>query len=664
LQDEFAYTWNALYWSGRTSNSSHIAWVERPPLLWWGLTFILSLGVSPIALLAISPMFAVLLSLLITQFAKEITGDRRTALVAGLITALSSFVALVSAHVLTDSMGTFYSTLSVYAFYKYFVANRESNGVRVNGFYCVVWGSALALAILARDESLILIPLFVVMWIFFVLKSSTKRKFEYLAILALLFGGPVVLLKLAGDLQLLSDILTPIVLNGWWIILFIAALFSYIAHKAKSFFKRDLGLAFLSFFTLTLPFFFDNYLIGNVEFYVAGKGVLSRPISHVLMGPQTGGVGSHLPEAVKASIWLSSVPELISPLVLALAAVGFYLAYKTDRRVFLFLLLWMGATLGFVVFGTNLQDRFLLIAFPPICVCAAVGLLFLWKMNAWVGVLTSIVTLALVGISPRAPLSLNNEVLVQGLTSSSANWLFGFVSSTTLGSPTLRLAIPNLVDGVVGIVTGVAVTMVMIHLGSSGPPPPVILNASPLPIATRASTAPREYVDDESYDEYAAGSDEEGGEQQQQELALDEDRLSADLQDTDATESKKTGLRNDDDDDEPMSVSNVAEERRENTLEIQGDTMERSSYSSYFTPEVVNNEKEEDGDEWTGILFLPDSKEEDDSSKRQQQPQVLVPDSKYFHTADSRAKAPALCPKCGTVLHDDYCMRCESGQRQ
>ncbi|MGI0091987.1 MAG: glycosyltransferase family 39 protein [Nitrososphaerales archaeon] len=463
--DEYAYTYNSLLWSGRINNATNIAWVERPPLFWWGMTSILALGASPLALLAVSPLFAVLLSLLIMQFAGEVTRDRRAGFAAGLFTAFSGFVGVMSAHVLTDAMGIFFATLSVYSFYKFFIEDKSPKSASTGSFFCILWGVSLALGLVARDENLVLIPIFALMWIFASSRASMPKKLFYAIIFLMIFGGPILLLGLVNTIQLASNLLTPIVLSGWWLIILMAGGLAWYWHENGFTIRRDLAVSFVGFFAIMLPFFFDNNLIAK-EGYIGGTGILARPIAHLLMLPVTQGVGADLSMTGRAAAWISEFPHLITPLFVLLAIIGLYHAYGTRRRVLIFLFLWLVLSMGYVITEANLENRFLLIAFPSLALCAAFGVSFLWKINRWLGIVPLLATLPLINIFPNSPVSLNNETLVLGLASGTKNWMYGFLATQPLSVPAVKLALPNMIDGILGLVLGVGMTALII--GTSG----------------------------------------------------------------------------------------------------------------------------------------------------------------------------------------------------
>ncbi len=457
--DELGYVANALYYSGVNTNTNqlffngeqyHPYYSERPPLFWWLLTSLFSIGMNPIVSITVSPIFAVLLALLIAQFAYELTLDPKAGLLAGLLTGLSGFYSLIGAHILTDAMGTFFAALTIYAFFEYFFKERRG--------FAIILGASLALSLIARDENLILIPLLFLLWVVFASKSSIPKKVLYIFLFVALFGIPVLLLGTASTLQGISNILTPIVLNGWPVIIVVSAIVAYVFYKMRGWKIGELFGGFLAFFVIMLPFFYDNYLLGNVLFYVAGKGILSRPISHLIMA-QTVGVGAQLSETARAETWIASMPVLLSVPIILASILGLYYMARADRRLFSLLFLWGAVSLGYVIFGTELEDRFLLIAFAPIAILAGIGLAFIWKANPFAGALASAFSFVLADFLPREPMSISQLTLVSGVSAWGQNWLYSFLPNISLSPPRPSLSLFDLVDGIVALMLAVAITL-------------------------------------------------------------------------------------------------------------------------------------------------------------------------------------------------------------
>ena len=459
--DEQAYVTNALIYSGVSPSAGSPAYSERPPLFWWLLTAIVSLGANPTLLLAVSPAFTVMLALLISKFSIEITGEPKVGLFAGLVSGFSAFMASMGSRVLTDAMGSFFALLSMYAFYKYFIKGQNKI------IYAPLFGVSLGLSLVARDENMIMLPLFLILWIFFVLKVPVRRKILFAAAAAVLLGAPTAYLGVINTLQLASNIMTPLVLNFWSYALFLIALFTYFMFRLKKIFLRDAGLGLFSLLVFLLPFWYDNYLLGNVEYYVAGKGILARPISHLMMVPETQGVGAQLGTTARASDWLWGLPQLLSIAVLAAVVIGIYTVYRFSSKDFAFLSLWLVTTLGYVVVGTHLEDRFLMIAFAPLMIFAGIGLGFLWAKNRLIGAGGLALALFSGNVIPRTAFSPANDLFYSALLGSDRgeqNWIYSFLPTIRVSSPDLHISPLYLIEGVLSL--AIAVFSMLFILGA------------------------------------------------------------------------------------------------------------------------------------------------------------------------------------------------------
>ncbi|MHB1908298.1 MAG: glycosyltransferase family 39 protein [Nitrososphaerales archaeon] len=452
--DEFAYVGNALYYSGLHPNLSGMsfngeayspAFVERPPLFWWLLSSLLALRVNPYFTLAISPLFTILSAIVITEFAYELTGQVKAGLFGGLLAAVSGFSVSVGSHLLSDAMGSFFATVAIYSFYEYFFRNKR--------VFVLVLGASIGLGLVARDEDLITLLLLIVLWILFVAKGTVFKRFLYLAVFGLIFGIPTLLIGLTNTLQAISNLITPFVLTGWPVVIVIGVIAFFVSYRKTTGYRlADLGSGFTLFFVAMLPFFFDNYYLGNVEYYIAGKGVLARPVSHLLMIPQTGGVGANLPEHVKITDWLTSIPSLLSIGVLAAAAIGIFYLWKSNRRNFALIGLWTLTTMGYVIVGTHLEDRFLLIGFAPMMILAGIGLGFVFNVNRIIGTVAVALSLFLSDLIPRSVLSFSNLTVVAGFASGNHNWMFTFLPTLNLSSrPLPSLPLPYLLEGLASL---------------------------------------------------------------------------------------------------------------------------------------------------------------------------------------------------------------------
>jgi 4-amino-4-deoxy-L-arabinose transferase-like glycosyltransferase len=474
--DEFAYLGNALYGSGLHSGSGmsyngenySVSYIERPPLFWWLLTSLFSLGVSPYSALVISPLFTALNAVLVCLFAYELTRDLKSGIFAGILAGVSGFAISIGSHILSDAMGSFLAALAMFSFYEYVFKNRR--------WFALITGAAIGLGLVARDEDLVTLVLLIVLWIIFVPKGGAVRKFLYLFVLGVVVGAPLLLYGMnmnayeTAVLQLISNLATPIVFSWWPVIVGIGAFLTFIAYRSSNRTRfAELGAGFFAFFVVMLPFFFDNYTLGNVDYYIAGKGILARPVSHLMMIPATGNVGAHLTTTARMLDWLKSMPALLSIPVIISAALGIYFLARSNRKDFLFLFLWTLVTFGFVVVGTNLEDRFLLIAFAPIMIFAGVGLGNIWKRNYALGVVFGSATVVLADIIPRSTISLSNLTIVASLTTHKSNWLYGFLSTITLNSPSPVLPISLIAEGLLSLPFAILALMVSANVVYSKP---------------------------------------------------------------------------------------------------------------------------------------------------------------------------------------------------
>jgi hypothetical protein len=463
--DEFAYLGNALYWSGLHpasgmsfgSENYSVTFSERPPLFWWFMTSLFSLGANPYSALLISPLFTALNAIVVTLFAYELTGELKYGIFAGIFVAVSGFAASVGAHILSDPMGSFFAVLAMYSFYQYFFKDRRP--------FAILLGTSIGLGLVARDEDLITLVLLIILWILFVPRTKFSRKLVYLLLFGVIVGIPLKLFGLIGTMQLISNLATPLVFDGWPLVVAAGFFITYIAYASKTRTRlAELGSAFFAFFVAMLPFFFDNYTLGNIEYYIAGKGILARPVAHLMMIPLTGNVGASLSTTARASDWLDSTPSLLSIPALIFAVVGGFYLFRYNKKNFIFLLLWTVVSFGYVVGTANLEDRFLLIAFAPIMILAGIGLGYVWKKNYFIGAVSAAISFPLADIIPRAPISISDMTIVSALTSHSTNWLYIFLPTITLSSPRPVLSLALLSEGFISLPLAIATISIGTYL--------------------------------------------------------------------------------------------------------------------------------------------------------------------------------------------------------
>jgi 4-amino-4-deoxy-L-arabinose transferase-like glycosyltransferase len=468
--DEFAYFGDALYGSGLHSGSGmafngenySVTFVERPPLFWWLLTSLFSLGFSPYSALVISPLFTALNAVLVCLFAYELTRDLKSGIFAGVLAGISGFAISIGSHVLSDAMGSFLAALAMFSFYEYVFKNRR--------WFALISGASIGLGLVARDEDLVTLVLMIVLWILFMPKGGVRRKFLYLMVLGALFGIPLKLYGEIGTLQLISNLATPIVFGWWPVIVAVGAFLTFLAYRATNHSQiAELVAAFFAFFVTMLPFFFNNYTIGNVDYYIAGKGILARPVAHLMMIPQTGGVGANLATSARMMQWLQSMPALLSIPVIISAAMGIYFLARSNKKNFLFLFLWTLVTFGFVVGDTNLEDRFLLIAFAPIMIFAGIGLGYVSKRNYLFGIIFGAATCFLANIIPRSAITFSDLTVVASLTTHASNWLYVFLPTITLDSPSPVIPISLIAEGLLSIPFVLVVLLISSYVAVTKP---------------------------------------------------------------------------------------------------------------------------------------------------------------------------------------------------
>ena len=468
IHDEFAYLSNGLYYSGLHPSMNGMSfqginysytWSERPPLIWWLLTSLFALGMNPDLAVAISPIFAVLLAVIVMQFSYEVTGDLKSGFFAGLLTALSGFIASIGARVLSDVMGTFFATLAVYCFYEFFFKGKRGYGILL--------GISMALGLIARDEDLIILLTLIIAWILFVLKISIFKKGVVLFLFLATFGIPVLHYGLAGTLQLISNLITPLILSGWPFEVIIGIGAAYVVHKAKHRTISEMIAGTVAFFAVMLPFFFSNYELG-ANYIIAGKGVLARPVAHLMMIPVTAGVGAHLTETARALIWTKTVPELIPVTIILAALIGLYYTARLSKREFFFILLWTITTTGYVVGATTLEDRFFLVAVPSFMVLAGIGFGYVWRVNKILGLAFVGASCFLSDITPTFSISFSHLTLVSGFLFGDHNWVLAYVSQLTFVShPTPTIPLSYVAEGFLSVILGSFIAFVCLTNSSS-----------------------------------------------------------------------------------------------------------------------------------------------------------------------------------------------------
>ncbi|MEM4303545.1 MAG: hypothetical protein QW470_01965 [Candidatus Caldarchaeum sp.] len=141
-------------------------------------------------------------------------------------------------------------------------------------------------------------------------------------------------------LQRLSDIITPVILDRTFVPFLVLSFLFAVLAVYKVFEQKnllsvkpsieerslDIFLGIVVCVVLLYPFFIDNVRLGD-EFQIAGKGVLSRPVSHsIMVRDDITKQGLNTVQRIVA--WSSASVELLTlPLVL-LSAAGCLLTVK------------------------------------------------------------------------------------------------------------------------------------------------------------------------------------------------------------------------------------------------------------------------------------------------------------------------------------------------
>ncbi len=229
-----------------------VSYVERPPVFWWLLTSLFSIGVQSIqrscniSTIHGSERRARRIVCLRTLSGLEV----RT--FAGILAGLSGFAISIGSHILSDAMGSFLAALAMFSFYEYVFKNRR--------WFALISGASIGLGLDARDEDLVTLVLMIVLLIIFVPKGGVTRKILYLMVLGTIVGIPVLLYGEISTMQLISNLATPIVFDWWPVIVAIGAFLTFLAYKSTNRTQiTELGAAFFGFFVIMLPFFQQLY---------------------------------------------------------------------------------------------------------------------------------------------------------------------------------------------------------------------------------------------------------------------------------------------------------------------------------------------------------------------------------------------------------------------
>lgn len=391
--DDKAYLNNALIHSGIVRKEDVVGPYaeERPPLFWWILTTLFSVGFPIVTAKFLSPFFGVILVVVTGLFARKLFQSDVIGFLAGLFLSFNAFFLLISGMILTDVPGTLLATLFLLCVYVGVNEKRDA--------FLVASGPLLALSLMMREQNLIFIPIA----IFYVI-SRLRILGNWNTVLALfcsvLPGLPVLAFGLIPTLTMASNLLTPLISNQVYavpftsvgisidtLLLFVASILvapmvlDSIRSKRVRYSTALSAFLGLVFFAVVLyPYLWDNYLLG-ASFQIQGKGILSRWVSHEVMS-ETIGMGVQLTPWARRWWWLSRLPALISPAIFMYSLVGLTHSVKKRMLPQLTLLLpWIAYTAGFTVFFSYLEARFFIPAIPPLAILSAVGLV---KTLDWV----------------------------------------------------------------------------------------------------------------------------------------------------------------------------------------------------------------------------------------------------------------------------------------
>lgn len=383
LYDDKAYLNNGLVFGGRISRQfvqGPIA-EERPPLLWWTLATIFATGIPLRAVNSLVPVYGIVLMVAVFALAYEMTEDFRISLYSTVLLGFNSFFLVFSSLLLSDIPGTALGTVFILCTYLGIAKHK----IR----YIIAAGPILALNLIMRDQNLILIP---VSLFFLVLALETKFLKKMLLLLAATAVGVIPLIRygLIGTLQILSNILTPIIIGApygvpmtsvgmsnfvvYLLVLTFFTVYVFVAVQKPG--VRSSGLyatGFLisaEFFALMIyPYLWDNVRIG-AEFQIAGRGVLSRLISHEIM-TLTIGQGMQLSLSQRWLWWITGLPFMVTPTFLVLSGLGLILAYRARVSLnFELLLSWVVLTTGFTIWQGQLEARYLAPCLPAMAILA------------------------------------------------------------------------------------------------------------------------------------------------------------------------------------------------------------------------------------------------------------------------------------------------------
>lgn len=474
LWDDKAYINNALIASGRAQPGE--VWgphaEERQPLFWWLITGLFMLGLPNWIVRIVSPIFGILTVATVYIFVSRIFQDPWIGFFSSLPITLSSFFISTTADILTDTMGA--ALASAYMLSLYMGLKRE------NRYLLWASGPLLALSIIGRDQNLILISITL---IFLIWSSGLRLRSKVSLISGFLASFLVILVILPIEevLQVTSNILTPIVMNPLFLplILLVAGFSAILASYPYSriFYENstskglskvgfDLGLGTILSLLFLYPYFIDNYRLGQ-EYQIAGRGILSRPISHFIMA-KTIGIGVELPRLERWMWWIQHSVQLITIPILLLAFMGAIMLLRDKGRFGRLLILWASFSSAYVIFFTHLEARFLISALPPLFILAGytISKAAQWRPIMGIGALAVAAVFLLFPNNggmflpnfAQMPPTLQGAQILLGLKPPPAIWLSNYLRYLPTLKPTapsIDLIYPAL--GLAGLITMVIV---------------------------------------------------------------------------------------------------------------------------------------------------------------------------------------------------------------
>jgi len=457
--DDKAYINNALIASGRISPDQ--AWgphaEERPPLFWWLITGLFLLGSPTWIVRLVSPTFGVLAAIGIFTFSSRVFRDVWAGFSSALLLSLSWFYVSTTSDILSDTMG---AALSIFCVLCMCLGLRHT---------MMVWlsGPLLALSIMARDQNLILIPASIV-FLICVLDIHVRTKMILFISLLVLFGVPLIFLPLEEVLQQVSNWITPLVVRPLFVFMVLvltglnAILVTHPSHRLKTRNVRqvephdillDAGFAFFLGVILLFPYLIDNYRLSE-EFQIAGKGVLSRPISHVIMSYI--GIGAELPAPTRWAWWMQHTLQFVTVPTLVLAVAGAVLLLRSKQQTGKILTTWAVLSLLYVIFFTHLEERFLVQSLPPLFILAGYTVSEVgrrWRPAAFVAAITATVFLIFPSM-PTMPLphidqtppTISALLSLTGLKHLDQVWLTPYLAYSQIahGLPRIQVIYPAL----------------------------------------------------------------------------------------------------------------------------------------------------------------------------------------------------------------------------